>query len=231
MKKLFEDSRELDFSELLKINGGYASDSTIPSNHERISIINGQAYSSLTGFIAPSKPKNIPDYLSVNNTLNQQDFDREYGFSDGELAHTKSCKTAALINAYVVEYGLNKETLDKAVETWKDKKYIDSDGSPLDINKMSNSLSKLMGLDTHFETAGKMEGNKWVVCKINVSGIDSYTNLGTGILLSTNANLGTSHYTLVQPNGSRIDSLDPNRDAAPGYKGMTFEPFVTIRNY
>lgn len=229
MKKLFNETRELDFSELLDVNGGYSSKSTL-NNRERFSIIDGKGYSSTTGFIGAPKPGNIPDFLSASVPLNQLDFDKEYGFSDGSLAKTKSCKTTSMVNSYISTYGLSKTTLDKAVETWKENKWVDTDGSPLELNRMSNSLSKLMGLDKHYEIPGKYVDNKWVQTsfapnEINYNSYDAY------IVKSRNDTLRSEHYTLINSKIGSIDSLDPHRANASGYKPILIQPLEMYKNY
>lgn len=230
MKKLFNETRELDFSELLDVNGGYSSKSTL-NNRERFSIIDGKGYSSTTGFIGAPKPGNFADYLSASVPLDQQGFDKEYGFSNGSLKDTKSCKTAALINTYAAEDGLSKETLDKVVETWKANNWIDTDGSPLDINRMSESLAKAMGRDTHYEIPGGYDkSGNWVSTTIDASDTNAYQSYGVRIVKSYNKTLNSFHYTLDYGNYGKIDSLNPYRKHADGYIAETFQPMVLVNN-
>ena len=81
---------------------------------------------------------------TADNPINQNDFDKRYGFSSPD-EKSQSCKTNSLINLYAKDGGVKQSQLDVAVEKWKNSGAIYDDGSPHDLNVMSNILAKEMG--------------------------------------------------------------------------------------
>ncbi|MEE1211541.1 MAG: RHS repeat-associated core domain-containing protein [Treponema sp.] len=174
----------------------------------------------------------IPELITTHVPLNQLDFDVEFGFGDGKPENSKSCKTVSLINAYADVYGVDRDSLRKTVEEWKNNNWIDKDGSPLDINKMSNSLAKSMGLKSHYEIPGIIIDGKWENLEVPLPFRVPYKLYNFGIVKQYSKKYKSVHYVYLSNkiNGI-IDSLDPYRDEAPTYTMIGIQPFVEYKNY
>ena len=173
---------------------------------------------------------NIPDFMTVSVPLNQQDFDIMFGFSDGEISHSKSCKTVSMINSYASTYGVRKETILQVVPQWINKEWIDKDGSPKDINKMSNSLAKSMGLKSHYEIPGYVSKDGWSSVSIKVDE-KIIRNVQLGILMQHSELFDTDHYVYSSAKFGIIDSLDPHRPGVDSYVQKTINPLTEYKNY
>lgn len=177
------------------------------------------------------KPANgIPDFMTTSVPLNQQNFDIMFGFSDGEISHSKSCKTVSMINSYASTYGVRKETILQVVPQWINKGWIDKDGSPLDINKISNSLAKAMGLKSHYEILGYAQGGKWNSVSVEIKNMLLY-NVQFGLLKQKNYLLGTTHFVYWSSKYGLIDSLDPYREESKNYIKKSINPLREYKNY
>ena len=174
----------------------------------------------------------IPELITTHVPLNQLDFDVEFGFGDGKPKNSKSCKTVSLINAYADIYGVDRDSLRKTVEEWKNNDWIDKDGSPIDINKMSNSLAKNLGLPNHFEIPGTIIDGKWKTLEVPLPFRVPYKLYNFGIVKQESEKYNSVHYVYLSNkiNGI-IDSLDPDRDEAPTYTMSGIQPFEEYKNY
>ncbi len=172
----------------------------------------------------------IPELITTHVPLNQLDFDVEFGFGDGQVSHSKSCKTVSLINSYADVYGVDRDSLRKTVEEWKNNDWIYKDGAPKDINKMSNSLAKAMGLEKHFEIPGYVSKDGWSSVSIKVDE-KIIRNVQLGILMQHSELFDTDHYVYFSAKFGIIDSLDPHRPGVDSYVQKTINPLTEYKNY
>ncbi|MBR5646093.1 MAG: hypothetical protein K6E97_11425 [Treponema sp.] len=195
---------------------------------------NGSSHSS--GNFSPSIPGDVKEkkeeetVYNSTNLINQNDFDKRYGYNL-DNSGTVTCKTCTLINYYANKIDIKLSQLDQVVKEWKENGYIAKDGSPNDLNKMSNSLAKNLGLKKHKsfiypETAPY--GLKMSEEDFNKSNYDFGIAQNYKVV-----NVGTKnekvyiHYTGIskENNTTRIlDSLDPNRPGVNDYTIKIVEP-------
>ncbi|MCQ2595308.1 MAG: hypothetical protein MJ196_08595 [Treponemataceae bacterium] len=131
-----------------------------------------------------------------------------------------------MINIYASEQDVSGSVLDKSVQEWKDNQYIDSDGSPIDLNKMSTILSKNLDNDKYYSFVYPKPDYSQSI--LNESEFNS-SNYSVGIIKNEKEINGIvyTHYTSIKKENNitlSLDSLDSNRQGASDYKIITIEP-------
>ena len=189
-------------------------------------------------------PERIPETVTPSGSIeytfqqgySQLDFDKRYGFvpnpKDGK---TVSCKTLSLVNSTISKEVLGEqkfyEVLDNAVKTWKDNGWICSDGSPKNIEAMSNSLSKEVEEKTFQGMVYPNAPKSWTTQRMNpdVFFQSNYTE-GIGKWIADDK----THYMSVSKRRGGItvtDSMDINRASASSYILESVEPFTERKVY
>jgi len=186
-------------------------------------------------------PETVTHPRSIEYTFqqgySQLDFDKRYGFvpdpKDGRK--TVSCKTLSLVNSTISKEALGEEKfyeiLDNAVKTWKDNGWIYSDGSPENIEAMSNSLSKELKDKTFQGMVYPNAPESWTTERMNPDAFfqSNYTE-GIGKWMAGDK----THYMSVSKTGGGItvtDSMDINRASASSYVLEFVEPFTERKVY
>ena len=186
-------------------------------------------------------PETVTHPRSIEYTFqqgySQLDFDKRYGFvpdpKDGRK--TVSCKTLSLVNSTISKEALGEEKfyeiLDNAVKTWKDNGWICSDGSPENIEAMSNSLSKEVEEKTFQGMVYPNAPKSWTTQRMNpdVFFQSNYTE-GIGKWIADDK----THYMSVSKRRGGItvtDSMDINRASASSYILESVEPFTERKVY
>ena len=188
------------------------------------------------GRIATVTPPRSIEY-TFQQGYSQLDFDKRYGFvpdpKDGRK--TVSCKTLSLVNSTISKEALGEEKfyeiLDNAVKTWKDNGWIYSDGSPENIEAMSNSLSKELKDKTFQGMVYPNAPESWTTERITPDAFfqSNYTE-GIGTWMAGEK----THYMSVSKRGGGItvtDSMDINRASASSYVLKSVEPFTERKVY
>lgn len=121
--------------------------------------------------------------------------------------------------------------LDNAVKTWKDNGWIRSDGSPKNIEAMSNSLSKELEEKTFQGMVYPDSPESWATERMNPDAFfqSNYTE-GIGTWVDGEK----IHYMSVSKTGGGItvtDSMDINRASASSYVLKSVEPFTERKVY
>mgnify|MGYP000870420374 CR=1 FL=1 len=122
--------------------------------------------------------------------------------------------------------------LDNAVKVWKDNGWIRSDGSPKNIEAMSNSLSKVLEEKTFQGMVYPDSPESWATERMNPDAFfqsDDYTK-GIGTWMAGEE----THYMSVSKRGGGItvtDSMDINRASANSYTLKSVEPFTERKVY
>jgi len=185
-------------------------------------------------------PETVTHPRSIEYTFqqgySQLDFDKRYGFvPDPKDGKTVSCKTLSLVNSTISKEVLGEEkfyeVLDNAVKTWKDNGWICSDGSPKNIEAMSNSLSKEVKDKTFQGMVYPNAPESWTTERMNPDAFfqSNYTE-GIGEWVFDRK----THYMSVSKRGGGItvtDSMDINRASASSYVLKSVEPFTERKIY
>ena len=187
------------------------------------------------GRIATVTPPGTIEY-TFQQGYSQLDFDKRYGFvPDPKDGKTVSCKTLSLVNSAISKEVLGEEkfyeVLDNAVKTWKDNGWICSDGSPRNIEAMSNSLSKELKDKTFQGMVYPNAPESWTTERMNPDAFfqSNYTE-GIGKWMAGDK----THYMSVSKTGGGItvtDSMDINRASASSYVLEFVEPFTERKVY
>ncbi|QTQ14986.1 hypothetical protein HRQ91_11230 [Treponema parvum] len=185
------------------------------------------------------KEKNV---ISKEHPSNQKDFDDRFNFK-GER-NSESCQTNVLINAFAQITDISDEVLERAVTEWKKNDWITKEGVPRDLNKMSMRLAKLLNLDKHYGNPGKYDVNgNWKREEYEINNIMPKEFDGTiksdtlnkdfsiGVLQLYNKKFNSTHYVFWSKKSGIIDSLDPKRVEAQGYKVVNFKPLKLYNNW
>ena len=163
------------------------------------------------------------------NPINQEYFDSHYDFSSS--GRSVSCKTNSLINIYAAKFGITQSQLDKSVETWKKNGYIDDDGSPIELNKMSKTLATELGLSEYYSFIYSKDDN-YKQLKFSSQADFDKSEYEVGIQKRTKP--GYTHYTATVKNlfgklSVVMDSLKPNRSGAEDYSVINIEPMALCK--
>lgn len=160
----------------------------------------------------------------------QLEFDKRYKFENG--GHTQSCKTVASINEAMSKEELGEEkfykVLDKCVQLWKDNKWIDKDGSPLDLDKMNLSLAKELEKETFSGFEFIKENTEWKRKKLTSDAFVESNSYDSGIGFWETADGGKHYMAMRKCDGyiMVIDSMDITRPRAGLYTPSTVEPYT-----
>ena len=160
----------------------------------------------------------------------QLEFDKRYKFENG--GHTQSCKTVASINEAMSKEELGEEkfykVLDKCVQLWKDNKWIDKDGSPLDLDKMNLSLAKELEKETFSGFEFIKENTEWKRKKLTSDAFVESNSYDLGIGFWETADGGKHYMAMRKCDGyiMVIDSMDITRPRAGLYTPSTVEPYT-----
>lgn len=160
----------------------------------------------------------------------QLEFDKRYKFENG--GHTQSCKTVASINEAMSKEELGEEkfykVLDNCVQLWKDNKWIDKDGSPLDLDKMNLSLAKELEKETFSGFEFIKENTEWKRKKLTSDAFVESNSYDSGIGFWETADGGKHYMAMRKCDGyiMVIDSMDITRPRAGLYTPSTVEPYT-----
>lgn len=156
-----------------------------------------------------------PDvFYGISHPINQNDFDKRYGFKSDKKTYSVSCQTNSMINVYGGTNGVPQRTLDRAVDKWKENNYIYSDGSPRELNEMSAILAEEQGL-TKYHTL-IWENNDFKHMSEEEFLKSDYT---CGILKKIGKKVGDQHFLVVIKNSDgTLTILDSNPDVELNYE-------------
>ena len=122
--------------------------------------------------------------------------------------------------------------LDNAVKTWKDNGWIRSDGSPKNIEAMSNSLSKVLEEKTFQGMVYPDSPESWTTERMTPDAFFQSADYAKGIGKWVFDR--ETHYTSLSKRGGGItvtDSMDINRASASSYVLKSVEPFTERKVY
>jgi len=168
-------------------------------------------------------------YYKRENPINQEYFDSHYNFSSSDSS--VSCKTNSLINIYAAKFGMTQSQLDKAVEVWKKNGYIDDDGSPIELNKMSKTLATELGLSEYYSFIYSKDDN---YKQLKFSSQTDFDKSEYEVGIQTRKKPGHTHYTATVKNlfgkiSVVMDSLKPDRPGAEDYSVTNIEPMTLYK--